>query len=35
MSKILVTAAALAVLLPISAVAADDHVLARPDSLKW
>jgi anti-sigma factor ChrR (cupin superfamily) len=35
MNKMLVTAAALAVVLPMSALAADDHVVARPDSLKW
>jgi hypothetical protein len=35
MTKILVTAAALAVLLPMTVAVADDHVLVRPDSLKW
>ena len=35
MNKMLVTAAALAVVLPMSALAADDHVVARPESLEW
>src|SRR6266852_3081684 len=35
MLKILVTAAGLVVLLPMTIGVADDHVVARPDSLKW
>jgi quercetin dioxygenase-like cupin family protein len=35
MTRTLVTIAALALLLPMSAAIADDHVVARPDSLKW
>jgi quercetin dioxygenase-like cupin family protein len=35
MIKILVTTAALAALLPMTIAVADDHVLARPDTLKW
>jgi quercetin dioxygenase-like cupin family protein len=35
MNKIFATAAVLAVLLPITAAAADDHVMVRPDGLKW
>ena len=35
MTKVLVTAALLAALLPTNAALADDHVIAPPDSLKW
>jgi uncharacterized RmlC-like cupin family protein len=35
MTKRLVTAAVLFVLLPMTAAVADDHVLVRPDGLKW
>jgi quercetin dioxygenase-like cupin family protein len=35
MTKRLVTAVALFVLLPMTVAVADDHVLVRPDSLKW
>ena len=35
MTKVFVTAALLAALLPATAASADDHVIAPPDSLKW